>query len=440
VSDSSGPISVVYVRPVVRHEAAVGRSRSLLQTSLLLIGLALLVRLGVLITATAVGPADSVGDVAFHMQLVDDPVGHLRASTPEVSQYAPYLGVLEWATAKPWLAAGASDVTALRLSSVTWDLLAMALLLFATAKRFPRSLVLVGLLWAASPLVWPASAYSAQDETIGAAIIAGVVVLLFARRRYAAIALCAVALFTAKILLAPILLAILLTAPKQTRSRSLLVALATVLAAGAVTWMLSGTDGLSQQAGYSTDVLGFSISGWSTLVLHRYLAPATAIRVSVIFACAGLAACVAVWWQHRDEAILESSRLAAALSFTAFALLAVSNPEYLCIAAPVAIVACIGLERVLQSWLLVGVATLAWAINAVYYLLRKAYDPTGSVLGITGIDRPVGARVRFYDVTHQALLALFLLATIFLVRNYLIGHRSRSSGRDEEPSIVERSV
>ena len=93
-----------------------------------------------------------------------------------------------------------------------------------------------------------------------------------------------------------------------------------------------------------------------------------------------------------------------------FSLLAVSNPEYLCIAAPVAIVGCIGVELSSRSVLLVVVGTLAWAINGVYYLLRKAYDPTGSLLPITGFDHAVGGRVRLLDVMHQALLAAFLFS------------------------------
>jgi hypothetical protein len=401
-----------------------GRGRSLLHTSLLLLALALVVRLAVFAVATGVGPDDSVGDVTFHAQLVADPVGFLRAPPPEISQYAPYLGLLEWVTAKPWLVVGASDLTALRLGSITWDLLGMALLLFAAARRFPRRLVLVGVMWAVAPLVWPASAYSAQDETIAAAMVAGAVALLFTGRRAASVAVCALALFATKILVAPILLALLLTTPRGSRTRSLGVAVGTIAIAITITSILSGTDGLTRQGSYSTDVLGFSVSVWSTVVLHRYLAPDTAIRASIVVAGLALLACVVVWWRQPNDGLLETSRLAAALSMTAFALLAVSNPEYLCIAAPVAIVGCIGLERLLQSWLLAGAAAVAWAVNVAYYVLRKAYDPTGSLLGITGFDEPVSRRVRIFDVTHQVLLATFLVASIVVVRNYLLGDRS----------------
>ena len=314
-----------------------------------------------------------------------------------------------------------SVTTTLRLGSITWDLVGMCLLLYGTARRFPGSLVFVGLMWAVSPLLWPASAYSAQDEPIATAIVAAAVVLVFARRRCGAIAVCVAGLFLAKILLLPVVAALLLTAPRGARATAWATAGWTLLAAGAVTWLLSGTDGLTQQAGYRTDVVGFSISFWSTLVMHRTIAPITAIRASLAVVCAGLLGCVLVWRKHRSEGVLEAPRLAAALLFATFALLGVSNPEYLSIAAPVAIVGCIGFRPRAQPWLLVVVSTLSWLINGVYYLFRKAYDPTGSLLPVTGIDGSVGAKVQVLDLTHQALLALFLFSTVFLVRNYLVG-------------------
>ena len=260
----------MYLATVVRRPGKVG-SRSLFGTALLLVGIALAIRLGVLATATAFGPADSVGDVVYHARLVDDPVGHLEDSSPSISQYAPYLGVLEWVTTKPWLALGVSVTTALRLSSITWDLVGMCLLLYGTARRFPGSLVFVGLMWAVSPLLWPASAYSAEDEPIATAIVAAAVVLVFARRRCGAIVVRGRPVPGEDPLVAggrgaP------RTAPRGAPC-PWATAGWTLLAAGAVTWLLSGTDGLTQQAGYRTDVVGFSISFWSTLVMHRTIAP-----------------------------------------------------------------------------------------------------------------------------------------------------------------------
>ncbi len=423
---------------MLRRLSAVG-SRSLLGTALLLIALALTIRVGVLAAATAAAPSDSAGDVVYHAQLVSDPIGHLRHSAPNVSQYAPYLGFLEWVTTKPWLALGASETTALRLGSIVWDLVGMCVLLYATARRFPGHMLFVGLMWAASPLLWAASAYSGQDETISAAIVAAAVLLLFVRRRCAAVAVCVIGLFIAKVLLVPVVAALLLTAPRGTRLRAWATAGLTVLAAGAVTGLLSGTDGITQQISYRTEIVGFSVSFWSTLVLHRSLASDTAIHLSIAFVCAALLSVVVIWSRHRNEGILEAPRLAAALLFVTFALLAVSNPEYLCIAAPVAIVGCIGFALSSQSLLLVVVATLAWAINGVYYLLRKAYDPTGSLLPRTGIEHAIGGRVRLLDVTHQALLAAFLFSTLLLAWNYVTGLR-HSDAKDDVSVDHERRI
>jgi len=165
------------------------------------------------------------------------------------------------------------------------------------------------------------------------------------------------------------------------------------------------------------------MSFWSTLELHQALGPVTAIHLSIAVVAIGLMIITVLWWRDRRDDVLEFPRFAAALLFVTFALLGVSNPEYLCIAAPVAIVACIGLGAVYQSWMLVAVASLAWAINGMYYLLRRAFDPTGSLLGITGFDHPVSRQVHLYDVTHQVLLAAFLISALVLAFNYVVRPR-----------------
>lgn len=383
--------------------------------------LALAVRLGVVVAATAFGPEGSLGDLVFHSRLVTDPIGHLRNPSPEVTQYAPFLGMLEWITVKPWLAMGMGMATALRLGSITWDLIGMALLLAATHRRFPDKLVFVGLMWAVSPMLWPASAYSAQDELIAAAVVSLVVLLLFLHKRTTAVIVCVVALFAVKILLAPILLAVLLTARRGTRGRMWASAGAALVVSAAFTWMVSGGDGLSRQTGYSVDVIGFSISAWSALYLHQYVSAATAIRLSILAVGAGLTLAVWLWSRHRVEEVLEGPRLAAGLMMVVLALLAISNPEYLCIAAPVAIIGCIGLGPLYQGVLLVLASGVAWAINGVYYFLRVEYDPTGSRLGIDGFAVPVGRTVHLLDATHQAFLVLFLYLAVMLARNYLLG-------------------
>ncbi len=121
------------------------------------------VRMVVVDVATAFGPGDAVGDVMFHAPLLGDPVGHLRDPAVDLEQYPPCLGFAEWVTARPWIALGTGETTALRMGSVVWDLTGMAVLLAAVARAWPARLVLAGVLWAASPLVWPASAFGAQD-------------------------------------------------------------------------------------------------------------------------------------------------------------------------------------------------------------------------------------------------------------------------------------
>jgi hypothetical protein len=407
----------------VTDRIALGRGRSTTATILLLLGLALAIRLVVVVGATRFGPADSVGDVTYHAQLVADPIAHLQGRSPDVSQYAPYLGFVEWVTAKPWLVLGASDTTALRLSSVTWDLIGMALLLIATARRFPDKLGFVGLVWAAAPIMWPASAWSAQDETITAAIIALIVLLHLRDRRIAAVAVCVLGLFLSKVLVLPVLAALLLTMPADRRVRAWTSAAVTGAAAVAVTWLLGGSDGLRGQLGYTTDVVGFSISVWATLVLHHVVDPVTAIHLSTVLAALGMAAVTVAWWRRREPGDLEMPRLAAGLLLVSFALLAISNPEYLCLVAPVGIIGAIGLEPIRQSWKLIALGALAWGINGIYYLLRRSYDPTGSLLGQTGFVDGVSRRIHLLDVIHQCTLLLFLVGAVVVAFGYVLGER-----------------
>jgi hypothetical protein len=402
-----------------------------------LLGLALVVRLAELVLAGAVVPADNAGDVVYFTRLVQDPWAHLHHSSALVAQYAPYLGFLLWATAKPWLALGLSATTAFRLGSMLWDLLGMALLLWATARRFPRCLWFVGLMWALSPLVLPASAYAGQDETVSGAIVAAMVLLWFERRRCAAIALGVLGLFLAKVLLLPVLAGLLLCVPRPQRVRAYVTAGATFLGAVVVTWLASGTDGITQQVTYSTNDLGFSISFWSTLVLHHSVAANTAIHVSIVLVVLAVVAVVAVWSRRAHAGALEGPRLAAALMLVTLALLAVSNPEYLVLAAPVAIVGGLGLGWFYLPGLLVLASGAAWAINLDYYLFRRAYDPTGTLLGETGVVGPEDGHVRLLDVTHQALLALFLVTMLLAVRHLLRRAAPVDGERDEDEALAE---
>src|SRR5262245_53291145 len=152
---------------------------------LLLLAAALVLRLGVIAVAAVTASDDLSNDVAHHEELVADPVQHLRHGPGMVVQYPPFLGFAEWITVKPWLALGASDVTAQRLGSSIWDLAGMAVLLLAVARRRRTDILIVGAVWGAALLVWPTSALLGQDETIAACFVA-VAVLLSARHRVTA--------------------------------------------------------------------------------------------------------------------------------------------------------------------------------------------------------------------------------------------------------------
>lgn len=384
----------------------------------------MVLRLGVVAGASVAGRDEGSSDFVYHSQLVADPVGHLRGSEVDVEQYAPYLGFAEWMTAKPWLVLGADDATALRLGSVTWDLLGMAVLLLVVARKIPGALVTVGLIWGVSLLMWPASAFAGQDEPIAAAIVAVAVALAMVGRRPAAIAVLVVGLFVAKILLLPVLVAFLLTAPKSSRKRELGVAAITLLTAVVVTWSFSGTDGLSQQLGYTTDVLGFSITLWSMLVLHHFVTPETAVRASEVVASVTAIVIVIAWSRHREDGESGAYRLAAALLFASFAVLAVSNPEYLCIAAPVAIIASVTIAARVP-WLLLAATTMAWVVRVVYYALRNAYDPTGSILARKGFADDLSGRVRLLDTVHQSVLVITLLLLLAAAWRWAVKSRPR---------------
>jgi hypothetical protein len=416
--------------------AASVRRWSPARTIVVLVALAVALRVLVFAGATAVGPDDSVSDVQYHAQLVHHPVEHLRGSLPDVRQYAPYLGFLERATAAPWLALGTSDTTALRLGAITWDVFGMLLLVVVLARRRADLALAGGLVWAIAPLLWPASAYAAQDEPIAAAFLVVALVFLLAGWRSAGIVTLVVALFAAKVLLAPVLLAVLLTGPGgRARSKeSTLTALA-LAGAAAVTWVLSDTDGLSQQLRYHSDNVAFSMTPWSTMVLHHVVTPATANRLSIALAAVAVGAVIVTWSRTSrtsragGDPTIGGAQLASALLITTFALLAISNPEYLCLVVPVAIVA--GAVATVQvPWGLVLAGALAWSVNVVYYLLRTAYDPTGDLLGATGFVGDLSGKVRVLDALHQGLLAALWFTMIVTAWRWAAG------ARDAEPLIA----
>src|SRR3954447_2180695 len=326
---------------------APARTRRLI---LLLLTAALVLRLGVIVVASVAGGDNLSNDVEHHAMLVDDPLGHLRHARGMVEQYPPFLGFAEWITVKPWLALGASDATAQRIGSSIWDLAGMAALLLVVAGRKRTDILLGAAVWGAALLFWPTSALLGQDETIAACFVAVAILLAARHRLVAACAVLVVGLFVAKVFLFAVLLAFLITAPTSERRRAWTVSAVAVAALVGVTWAFSGTDGLSQQLRYEIPYPAFTMSPWSTLLLHHDVSGPTAHDWSVVLATVAVAAVVALWWAHRSDRERGAPRLAAAMLLTIFAFLAVSNPEYLCIAAPLALAAAVLSDDIALVW------------------------------------------------------------------------------------------
>jgi hypothetical protein len=380
---------------------------------LLLLAGALVLRLGVIAVASVAAPDDISNDVKHHAMLVDDPVDHLRHAPGMVEQYPPYLGFAEWITVKPWLALGANDATAQRLGSSIWDLAGMAVLLLVVANRRRSDILVVGALWGAALLFWPTSALLGQDETIAAAFVAVAVLLAARHRRVAACAVLIVGLFVAKVFLLAVLLAFLLTAPASQRRRAWSISAIVFAFFVVVTWIASGTDGLSQQLRYEIPYPAFTMSPWSTLLLHHQVSGATAHDGSIVLSAAAAIAVLVLWWFRRGDGADGAPRLAAALLLAVFAFLAVSNPEYLCIAAPVAIFAALLSDDRVVLWALVISSALAWAVNGVYHLLKTTARDRGYELGLRGFHGEITGRLAVLDVLHRGLLVALWLALLF---------------------------
>ncbi|MEZ5203677.1 MAG: hypothetical protein R2701_04615 [Acidimicrobiales bacterium] len=377
------------------------------RTALVLLAAAALLRFAVVGVMWGLEPNDWLSDAGVHLAMVHDPAAQVRGELPDTVQYPAYLGYLEGAGVRPALAAGTTDPTALRVASVVWDLVAMAILLAAVARWRPRSVGLVGALWAFAPIVWPASAVFGQDETIDAAFGALVVWLVASGRRRAATVVAVVAMFAVKAVFAPVVVALVVTSPRTERMRRAVLAAVTAAASAAVTWLLGGGDGLTRQLRYEPSVVGFSVSGWSPLALHHLVAPAVALPVSSVLAAAALAAVARIWWERDDEDPLSFARCCACAFLAPFAVLAISNPEYLCLAAPFAVVACLGAGERRRALVVSAVGAAAWATNLAYYLLRKEFDPTGAQLGVTGLTGDLTASVRWLAALHAASIAAY---------------------------------
>jgi hypothetical protein len=225
-----------------------------------------------------------------------------------------------------------------------------------------------------------------------------------------------VGLFVAKVFLAAALLAYLLTAPPSERRRVWAVSAVVFAVLAGVTWLFGNTDGISQQLRYEIPYPAFTMSPWSTLLLHHDVSGTTAHDWSVILATAAVVAVLVLWCRHRGDGSDGAPRLAAAILLVVFEFLAVSNPEYLCIAAPLALFAALLSDDIAVVWALVITSTLAWAVNGVYHLLKDAAKDRGYELGLQGFQGDITGRLALLDVLHRGLvIALWvaLLATAY---------------------------
>ena len=380
---------------------------------LLLLAGALVLRLGVIGIAAVAAPDDISNDVKHHTELVADPLGHLRHDPGMVEQYPPFLGFAEWITVKPWLALGASDATAQRLGSSIWDLAGMAVLLLAIARRRRRDMLIVGAVWGAALIFWPTSALLGQDETIAACFVAVAVLLAARHQRAAACAVLVAGLFVAKVFLLAVLLAFLLTALPSERRRAWTASAIVFAVLVGVTWLFSSTDGISQQLRYEIPYPAFTMSPWSTLLLHHDVSGATAHDWSAVLAGVAAMGVLTLWWFHRSDRELGAARLAAALLLVVFAFLAVSNPEYLCIAAPLALFAALLADDIGVVWALLVASTLAWAVNGVYHLLKDTARDHGYELGLRGFQGDITGRLAVLDVLHRGLVIALWIALLY---------------------------
>jgi hypothetical protein len=213
-----------------------------------------------------------------------------------------------------------------------------------------------------------------------------------------------------------VLAAYLLTAPASERRRAWTVSALAFAALVGVTLLFSGTDGISQQLRYEIPYPAFTMSPWSTLLLHHDVSGATAHDWSIVLATAAVLAVIALWRFHRRDGADGAPRLAAAMLLAVFAFLAVSNPEYLCIAAPLALFAALLSDDVAVVWALVVTSGLAWAVNGVYHALKTTAKDRGFDLGLRGFQGDITGRLALLDVLHRGLvLALWvaLLATAY---------------------------
>ena len=158
----------------------------------------------------------------------------------------------------------------------------------------------------------------------------------------------------------------------------------------------------------------------------------------MVLAAAAVLAVLGLWWYHRSDGPDGAARLAAAMLLAAFAFLAVSNPEYLCIAAPVAFLAAMLHDDLGVVWALVVCSALAWAVNGVYRALKETAADRGYALGLRGFRGDITGRLAVLDVVHRGVLLALWLA--LLVTAYRLATRpSDVSRRSPTPGARARS-
>jgi hypothetical protein len=154
----------------------------------------------------------------------------------------------------------------------------------------------------AALIFWPTSALLGQDETIAA-------VLRCRRdparsgghRLAAACAVLVLGLFVAKVFLLAVLLAFCSRRPASERRRAWTVSAVGLAALAAVTWLFSGTDGISQQL-RTRSVPRLHGEPVVTLLLHHDVSGNDGATTGpVVLASVAAVVVLALWWCHRGD-------------------------------------------------------------------------------------------------------------------------------------------
>jgi hypothetical protein len=342
-------------------------------------GVILVVRLVVLGVALYVMRGwkdDPSRDLGFHAFLAEDPMLHIRQEW--LPQYPPLLGMAEALFFSPWRALGLAPYTALRIGSVTWDVLAGWMTVATVSVIRPDRTKMAGLLYALTPLTWIASAAAGQDETIAAFFIAASLWCLATDRRGWARGIVVLGLFVAKLVLLPMLVALVLARPPGRRLREAVVTVGSVVGVSAAYRLFMGTDGLSSQTAYKPRWVTFSVSPWGWLVGNDEVNAHTAHLWGQSLAALLLAGVVFFVLRNPPAGegtgvvpVVVAAHVTAAMLLVSFAVLTVVNPEYVALMAPAIVVVARSYRDAI--WM-TALAVLPWLTDTAFAVIRRGPD------------------------------------------------------------------